>query len=741
MDVIDVDSSDSCEIDGFSRNRPPTSRNRPQPQQRSVPHPILVPRPKQQQQRQQPSPQKRQKQQRLQNREYKVVDQIDLISSDEEDGEIVEDNRQNANGNNNGAGSTVNSNLNFFNTQNGSGIELDRLSIETLQIKRENIEQQLKQEDNGLEPVSDVDEDENMPPNSNTMPAAFSTSLEDVSDDEVAIDSTVCASNSNRTPMKSNSQNQAPTLITSPVEMKPNLTPRHSTSNTSMQIANSSAKRAQSSPNQSMQLFSESLENVSDDEWLPLPRSKKPALNLNEKPVVFSTKRPATGSNQTQSKLPSPNNTGKSSTTNRTQQSVASNTPTQLQKSPPNRTQISPNHQVQSHHSHAPIHSPRRSQISQNQLPQSNNSNTAKKIPIHSQAQRLPTQHSVSDSSSSIWNKSKHLNQYGIYFSSDADVDATEVSQSFMPNQEPSSLMSNGATTLIPPHRMHSHQTDPLPIANRNSPNFARTNTISNDMPQQNVKDFVRQKAPAHERSPEAPESGIAASDVSSDFELDLYTSNPRSKSEPPKIHRTAPIETHTNLNNNTPENRAGNSNNNSDSGESNLIRNELDLDNLIGNSVKTGFVNFLTKIVAKKRKTPSSVESSSDSDEDLVQPLKMQPANSPIASHSGNCSKKQRNDPETDTGSETSDEESNNGVDTQIEDPTYEPDTEDMEVDKKEDENDAYDSDWSGMSNETVMYEEPRQKPVKGECEESSRDSDETIIDFGQYYPPNESE
>lgn len=766
MDVIDVDSSDSsddCAINGFSRKRPSTSRLKQQKQQQSVPKPILTPRPRQQQ-RQQPQqqpPPRQHQQQRLQNHEYPVVAEVDLTAiSDEEDGEIVENNRQSAN-NGNDASPAANGNLNLLINLNGNGIELDGLPMETLQIKREAIEFELKKEEqepqNDLEPVSDDDGDDIVA--SNLAPVSFSTSLDEVSDDDVEM-SFAARKHSNEAPMQSNTEIRASISIALPVGMNLNQIPRPSASNLSMQSPNKRSKWVQSSPNQTVQSLSESLENVSDDELLPPPSSKKSAMDLNGKRVVFSTRRPVFAKNKTESKSPGPNSTGLSTVANGIQQvlpsrSVASNTSMPPQNSLPNRSQIpdrSPNYTMQAQTLNA---SSSRSQISRNETPQSVNSNRAKKSPIHSQQPQPSNQYDAPNSSSPFWKKIKELNhrdsnglnfsenhadelrKYGIYVSSDAD--AHEASHSVIPNQAPSSFMPDGAVTHGTSHRMHSNRTDPLPIANQRSPIYVPLDNVSNDMLSQNVDNFVRQKTPVRERAPQTPESGIAASEGSSDFDLDLYPSNAQSNPEPQKNHKTASNEAHALSNDSNQGNHVGNSNNSSRS-SSDL---QTNLGSFIQSSVKSIFFNSISEIMAKKRKTPSPSDSSSDTDEELMRPSKKQPPNSPNASHGGSCSKWQRNDSETDIASDTTNEEedSNDGVDTQNEDPTYEPDTRDMDVDNREDENDAYDSDCSEYSNETVLFEEPPRKLLKSGSEEGSRDSDETIINFGQYYQSSESE
>lgn len=744
MDVIDLDSSDSsdhCDITGFSRKRPSASRHRKQ--QQHVPSPILVPQPRQQRQQPQQKLSKKPQQQRLQNREYPVVAAVDLTISDEEDGEIVEDIIQNAN-DSNAANSTLNGNLNLPNNQNENGIELDVLPLNVLEIKREAIEMQIKEEEGeqcDLEPVSDDDGNDITPPNA--TPMAASVSLEDVSDDD---DFSAITSNSNETSMQSNTANRT-------VEMKPMQTPRSSAWNSSMQSLNNSLKRAQPSPNQTVQSFSESLENVSDDdELLPPPSSKKHALNLNEKRVVFSARRPVAVPNKIESQAHGSNGVGKLFNANEIQRvfqprPTASKTSMQSQNSPPN-------HAVQSHTSNASIQSASRSQFPRNEAMQTIDSNRTKNSPVHSKS---PNQHVVSSSSSHFWNKIEQKNhqglngsnfsennaielrKYGIFVSSDADAD--EASQSVVPNQAPFSFMPDEAATHGLSHQMHSNRTDTLPMTNQRSPIYAPPDTASNSMLSQNVDNFVRQKTPVRERAPQTPESGIAASDISSDFELDLYSTNAPSNREAQKNQKTTCNENRTCSNHDNQENHAGHLNNSS-SNSRNPPPNGIDWGNRIKSSVKSIFFEEMSKHVSKKRKTPSPSASSSDSDEDLMQPSENQPKNSPNASHGGNCSKRQRSDSETDSTSATStEEESNDGVDTQNEDPTYEPDIEQMEVDNREDENDAYDSDCSGFSTATKIFEQPCRKPAKGESEESSRDSDETIIDFSQYFRTNDGE
>lgn len=831
MDVIDVDSSDSdgYVVDGFSRQRPtPTSRPRQQqPQQRrSVPLPILEPLPRRLQQRQQP---RQSRPPQRTNREYPVIANITI--SDEEDGEIIEDDHQN-----NDAVPAVSGNLN--NDQNENQIELDVLPLEMLQIKKEEIELQLKQEtvaneqepQNDLEPVSDSEGNEFKAPNSVSqaqLNESVEPSLEDVSDDDLesssfsessrnelrkslTSNSKISTAKSVESPRSFNTTNRTPNSIKSFVEkagcsssrseflsnktMKspvsqgaqksPNANDRQqiiTPNKTPRPVAPNTSNRAQIPPNQSAQSFDTSLDNVSDADDFEMdttpsnqPRSEiiKPlgsnttasASNSNEKRVVFTAGR-------LPGRIPSwTNQTIQSPISNSANQTPRSDASIQSPNSLLNQPQYSPNQRAQSFTPNVSVRSPHsftanRSQFSPNETTKSTESSREKKSPT--QQSFVPYQYPNTLKSPSVfssdWNganfsanhTAEWYRSFGIVMSpnldADANANANETAQPSKPAQIPQSFKPIEAATHVTPNRVHSHRTEQSPIANQRSPIYAPLDVISNDMLSLNVDHFAQQKTPARQRSPQTPESGIAASEQSeeSDYDLDLYRSNaPTNPTQPQRNHSSniASSDMHSSLNNLNANNQVSHERHSNDSNgcssESNQlaqIRNLDDIDDVVKNAIK-GVVDKVTKRVSKKRKSLSPItceSSSSNTGDDLLQPLTKRPAIDHNASNGGASS----NSPQEHSESET-DMTSTDDVDDGDTDPSYEPNTEEMDDDNGADENDDYDSD---CSRDTVPFDDHSRKPVKAErkyeIDESSVDSEETIIDYNPYFPPNQSE
>lgn len=285
----------------------------------------------------------------------------------------------------------------------------------------------------------------------------------------------------------------------------------------------------------------------------------------------------------------------------------------------------------------------------------------------------------------------------------------------------PNRVHSSPNTTV---HAFASNRVENPPVADRLSPLYAP---------------IVDHDVNSKRKTPQTPESGIADSD-SSDFELDLFSTNPKMppsqsipakmqwsskavqlKREPPRAQESVPI-------NDNSSSITGNQQ------ESNhLIESELDLDNLVRNAVEKviGQNGFDIGHVSNARENLSPI--TCDEDEDDDRPLtKKRRASDESASSSASGSdsgsgsvKRQRklSDVSSDTDSTP---------DTQRDDPTFEPDNEDEERDNEADEDFDYDSDGSQFSRETVAFESRTKSNVKFEAQsddESSMDSDETIM------------
>lgn len=619
---------------------------------------------------------------------------------------------------------------------------------------------------------------------SNSTPKSFTANRPDFSSNK-----TNKLPNSNRASQKSPIQNDHRQTF------KPNQTTRSPASNASIKSANNASNRAQFSPN-----HREQLENVSDDDFeMDVTPSKQPPQTLrNELVKPHASNKIGSASNSkegrvifTANRLPSrmaswSNETIHSPVSNRANQTPRTDVSIQLPNNTLNQPQSSLNQSVQSLTSNASVRSPNSNSTSyshtsnrlpfvQNETMQSVNSNKAKKSPtkqsfVPYQTPKTTNQNEVPKSSSSFSNeveRSRHdcnglnfstnhtaewLRSYGLVVSPNPDAIESIPPNHTAPHTH-SFMPIDAAVHGNSPNQVHPNQTDQLvPIANQRSTIYAPLDIVSNDMLSLNVDHFAQRKTPVRRRAPRTPESGIAASELScdSDYELDLYPSNVQTNPEPQQSSHSnnASNETHSNLNisNQINLNRESHLNNNSGNGTNQPppIRSLKDFDDLVKNAI----YNTLAKNVPQKRKSPSpptsdSTPSSNDVDlYDLLQPSKKQATNNQNALDSDSIGRQQiQSESETDATPDDGDDDGDNDDN----DADFEPNADDMDDDNKADENDDYDSDCSGYSRETLLFEDRCQKPMKSErkneTEESSDGSDETLIDFSQFYAPNQSE
>lgn len=738
MEVIDVDS---YEIEGFQRRRPAPSQAQPQSRQ--------------------------QRQSRLKTPNFPVTAEVNLCSSDEEDGEIPDYTAHNGNSN------SVSNNQSSSSGHASTNKNLDDLPLDELQIKKELLEIQLKTE--GCEDVSDNDgqspetskittTQRNEPaklnnPNALAQPSLCSYEIvsDEDDDDNVFDKSTEKSPKIPKTipPYPRNEQKRF-AAAANPVPQSANDTVSKDASYDAVsdddddilnksdhrsppirkaipQARNESGKSNNSLkantvkyvvvPNHVLRTLgtnaqtSSALEAVSDDDDdnvnksdHRLPKNPKNSKENRNEPVhtTKSIENPKINvSNSTPSLPIRPNvspiqscNTNKvSPSANQKLQSDTSNQwirlskPVTLIKQPNMPSKPLPSLSPQSNRISSGFNrnSPSKTQ---NQATKSINSHGYSVLQATNRAHHTSTPNQKPNSSASIGMTGKSTSNY-------------TSSQSFATNQvqNPSNqFMQSNRTEKPPIESLH-----PLPL---HIP-LVRQEDTENDLLSQLFTSNTNRLAP---QTPQTPESGIANSDISSDFDLDITLPNISFMAHTIPTPATSSSSVKTVW-----------------SSKSQVSKEELPKTNSFKSNTHQHF-NFdcMSNTNQATNEHNSYVPDSLLSE--CNQSQQKRRASNEKSSNSECNIKRQRKESSSDDDNEEAD------MDDDCEkDPSFEPDEyqEDEEEDNRDDNRDEYDSDASIASDETVPYESRiyqkgiELKPCKMEIQdENSCDSSETVLD-----------
>lgn len=692
MEVIDVDS---YEIAGFQRRRPTPPRTQSTPMS-----------PRTQSKSRQPS--------RLKKPDTHVVAVVDLCASDDEDKKATENTTNTDDNNGNAANDGPLNNPNEMNVN-----YLLSLPMESLEMKKERIEMQLKSEE-----LDDLSEGDISFGDDNKQPAL--NEYEDVSDDEISFGETnkkspIAAKNAVQQQNESVKSRDSIGSAHSPKSneklknIPPNQTPRSLAAAEGVGRATANSTPRSHTPNRSSSSPNKSVHSPNRIHQIKMMLHQTPS-NENKSQQSFKphqTLRSLTSNGWI--RPPNSNTTPQSSTPKRSP--IATHNSNKMNKSPSKlpqsngiRQYFTPNHSAQS----ASLHGAAASA-------------NAIKTPTHSSKPNQPRRSLVADKM--------------------AGQCTTQSSASHRVHMPPNQSSNSNNVTKSPTEKPVSPFSPSTDVIGRNS--------TSNDMRSQlftpNVDRFADQAQPIREKAPQTPESGIANSDVSSDFEMDIYESFVRDSI--PESASLSSAKTVWSSKAQIPKQDAQKiENNTASNGPHFNVNNANDANQVI----------ITTATVSNNQQTQTEPHSYTMDHVDIVKKAIMNlvgETNSPVNTLHFNqtkCKRRASNDAASNGESNSSTskrqrtqssesyvgDESDDDDDDDKSDPPFQPDQEDEEEDIQDDCADNYDSDASDASKETLPfdkneYHKSRLKPCKTEMhDESSCDSDETVMDYHVHEP-----